>query len=497
MTSMPRMMRVPPSIRKGPRGVLGAFALMLAVAGCGAVRDSDTPQSLTSLPNAAPRLVGAETPSRREHSRILASYGGAYTDQAIDRLLGDIARRVAAASDKPDIAYRVTVLNAPSINAFALPTGDLYVTRGLLALANDTSEIAAVLAHEIGHVTAGHAFLRADRERQAVLVSRVMTDVLNNPEAGAMSLARSRIALAGFSRAQELEADTIGVRTLSRAGFDPFGAPRFLRSMERNAQLKASGFATGEKETVDFLSTHPATPERVARAAAAAKEAGGSGAADRAAYLQAIEGMVYGDDPAQGFVRGARFVHPVLGLQFEAPEGFTLDNAADAVVGIGPGDSAVRLDTAEVAESRSLRDHLAADLMEGVQVTGIEDTVIAGFPAATGIAHGNQWSFRLTAIRVGRDVYRIVFAARTLTPDVDLAFRRSTASFRRLTPAEATAVRPLRLAVTQVRAGDTVGGLAQRMAATDGRRTDRFMVLNGLNAGDTLQSGQQIKLVVD
>lgn len=476
------------------------MALLALLAGCSSLGDStSTPPSIGTLPNAAPRLVGAETPARREHARILAAYGGAYSDPAIDRLLTDVARRVAAASDRPDISYRVTVLNAPSINAFALPTGDLYVTRGLLALANDTSEVAAVLAHEIGHVTAGHAFQRADRERQAVLVSRIVTDVLNDPEAGAMSLAKSRIALARFSRSQELEADLIGVKTLQRAGYDPFGAPRFLASMERNAALRASGFSTGESETVDFLSSHPATPERVNRATNAAREAEASGRteSDRDVYLSAIEGMVYGDDPAQGFVRANRFIHPVLGLQFEAPEGFTLENAADAVVGIGPGDSAVRLDAAEVAESRSLRDHLASDLMEGVQVTNIEDTNVGGFPAVMGIAHGNQWSFRLAAIRVGKDVYRVVFAARTLTPDIDLSFRRSIDSFRRLTTAEATSTRPLRVAITTVRAGDTISGLAQRMAASDGRRLNRFLVINGLREGEQLRPGQRIKLIVD
>lgn len=476
-----------------------AAALLLVLAGCADLREPDTQPGFGALPTAAPRVVGAETPSRREHSRILAAYGGAYSDPAIDRLLADIARRVAAASERPELVYRVTVLNAPSINAFALPTGDLYVTRGLLALANDTSEVAAVLAHEIGHVTAGHAFQRADRERQAVLVSRIVTDVLNDPEAGAMSLAKSRIALARFSRTQELEADGIGVRTLGRAGYDPFGAPRFLASMERNSTLKASGFASGENETIDFLSSHPATPERVQRATALAREiaAAPNVENDRDGYLSAIEGMVYGDDPAQGFVRGNRFVHPVLGLQFEAPEGFTLENAADAVVGVGPGDAAVRLDAAEVAETRPLREHLATDLMEGVQVTGIEETTVNGFPAVTGIAHGNQWSFRLSAIRVGKDVYRIVFAARTLTPDLDLAFRRAIGSFRRLTTAEATSTRPLRVAITTVRAGDTILGLSQRMAPNDGRRLNRFLVLNGLNEGDTLKPGQRIKLIVD
>src|SRR5439155_25892060 len=146
----------------------------------------------------------------------------------------------------------------------ALPTGQLYVTRGLIALANDTSELASVLSHEMSHVIARHAAMREDQARQVALVSRVVQDVLSDPETGALALAKSKIALASFSRAQELEADGIGVGIAARAGYDPYGAARFLTSMGRNAELKSSpGQSHIDPRAPDFLSSHPATPHRI------------------------------------------------------------------------------------------------------------------------------------------------------------------------------------------------------------------------------------------
>jgi predicted Zn-dependent protease len=474
------------------------FAAALAIAGCAGFEKVTEPSG-GLVPSSAPRIVGADTPARREHARILTAYGGAYTDPALDVLLSGISARISKASDQPDIAYRITVLNSPSINAFALPTGDLYVTRGLMALANDTAEVAAVLAHEMAHVTARHAFARADKEKQAQLVSRVVTDVLGDAEAGAMSLAKSKIALARFSRDQELEADRMGVTNLARAGFDPLGAPRFLASMGRNATLRATGFGgSSESETIDFMSTHPATPERVQIATKTAEETGraGKGEADRKRFLTAVEGMVYGDDPSQGYVRGNRFVHPVIGFSFAAPPEFTLENASESIVGIGPNDTALRLDTVLVPTGQPLGRHLANDLMEGVAISSVEETEINGFPAAIAVAKGRDWNFRLAGIRFGSNVYRIVYAARNLTPETDALFRSSILSFRRLSGSEATEIRPQRLAVVTVKAGDSISSLAARMSVPN-RQVERFQVLNGLGAEQALKAGDEVKLIVE
>ena len=133
------------------------------------------------------------------------------------------------------------MLNSPAINAFALPNGHLYVSRGLIALANDKAELASVLAHEMGHVIARHAAIREEQARQTAIISHLVNDVLSDPQTGALALAKSKLTLASFSRAQEFEADGIGVGISARAGFDSFGASRFLTDMQRNADLKSNG----------------------------------------------------------------------------------------------------------------------------------------------------------------------------------------------------------------------------------------------------------------
>ena len=183
----------------------------------------------------------------------------------------------------PTCHYKITVLNSPAINAFALPTGQLYVTRGLIALANDSSELASVLSHEMAHVIARHAATREEELKQAQLITRVVNDLLTDSETGALALAKTKIKLASFSRQQEFEADGIGVGIAAHAGFDPYGAARFLTSMGRNADLKAARQSGAiDPRAPDFLSSHPATPERVKNAQTSARQFGTGGARDRA-----------------------------------------------------------------------------------------------------------------------------------------------------------------------------------------------------------------------
>jgi predicted Zn-dependent protease len=480
------------------RSAILSLALAIGLAGCSTFgfdpRDA-TPAN--SVPSSVPRIIGAQTPAQREHARILATYGGAYSDPTLDNLLAGLAKKIAASSDRPDLTYRVTVLNAPSINAFALPNGDLYVTRGVIALANDTSEVAAVLAHEMAHVAARHAFARADQERQAQLVSRVVSDVLQNPEASALALAKSKIALARFSRVQELEADRIGVRALARSGYDPYAASRFLAAMARASDARARALRS-DGDMPDFLSSHPSTPERIQLAVEAAREIGAPDlkGRDRDAFLTAINGIVYGDDPRQGVVRGPRFVHPVLGFTLMAPDGFILENTADALVGIGPAGSALRLDAEKVSKLGTPEDALAQGVVEATKVEEVESLTVNGLPAAIGVARGREWTFRVAAVQLGDDIYRLVFAARELTPDVDARFRASINSFRRLSSEEIITTRPQRLSVIKVGRGDTLESLAARMSFLD-QPLERLLLLNGLDRGAQLQPGQRIKVVVE
>ena len=475
------------------RGALVALVLLLA--GCSYQPDGKTislqlPQSQPE----APQMTAAE----REHARILASYGGVYDNPRLQGVIETTVDRLVAASERPDLKYKVTILNSPAINAFALPNGQLYITRGLTALANDKAELASVLAHEMGHVIARHAAIREEQAKQAMVISHVVNDVLSDPQTGALALAKSKLTLAAFSRAQEFEADGIGVGISARAGFDPFGASRFLTDMQRNAEIKSPAGAN-DGRTSDFLAGHPATPERVQNALLNARQFSGpgNGERDRNEYLQALDGVVYGEDPNEGFARGRRFVHPKLGFTFTAPQGFDLDNTAQAVLGIKAGDDeALRLDVVSVPAEQSLSDYLNSGWMENVDAASIEATTISGFPAATATATGESWAFRLYAVRYGSDVYRFIFAAKSRTPAVDQSFRESVSTFRRMSLKESEQIHPFRLKIVSVGAHDTVEKLSGRMAVSD-HKLERFRVLNGLGAADKLKAGEKVKLVVE
>jgi predicted Zn-dependent protease len=475
----------------GRRGALAAALLAVLASGCADATRLDPHISLPDPPKKAESVGSAQ----REHQRILAAYGGDSHDSKLESLIAKTVDRLAAASERPDLQYKVTILNSPAVNAFALPSGQLYVTRGMLALANDTAELASVLAHEMAHVIARHAAIREEQVRQAALVNHVASDLFNDPHMSAMALAKNKMMLASFSRGQELEADSIGIGISSRAGFDAFGAVRFLTAMERNAELKSAP-RNADPRHLDFLSSHPATPERVRIAQANARQyAAPEAERDKASYLASLDGLVYGEDPSEGFVRGRRFLHPRLGFTFTAPKGFSLENTSQAVLGVVEnGNDALRLDVVHVPSEQTLSQYITSGWIENIVPSSVEELTINGFPAATAIAKGEQWSFRAYAVRFGSEVYRIIFATKRSLADADREFRESVGTFRRMALAEIEIAKPLRVQIITAKAGDTAELLAGRMASLD-HPLERFLVLNNLQLGRIFKGGEQLKIV--
>jgi predicted Zn-dependent protease len=488
-------------IKSGPaaRGI-AALALVLALGACASMEQQGQRTLSSAIPAEAPRTLAIDTPASLEAKRLTATFGGEYRAPAAEAYLNDVLAKLAQASETPgETAYRVTILNSPVINAFALPSGNLFVSRGLLALANDGAEVAAVMAHEIGHITARHSYARAEREREAAVVSQAAS-VIQSRQKGEEVEALKKQTLAGFSRQQELEADGIGIRVIARAGYDPYGASRCLTSLGRSTALRASLLGQRSSDTKpDMLSTHPSTPERVAQAVAAARQIAGPGigARDRAGYLAAIDGMAFGDDPSDGYARGRKFVHPRLGFAFVAPDGFVLENSAQALLGIKNGGAeALRLDSARVPASTALETYIGSGWIDGLVQSSVETTEVNGMPAVLATARAGEWNFRLAAIRKGDDVYRLIFAARALNDETDARFKGSIASFRQTTPEEANNLKPLRLAVVKAGAGQRAEDVARHMAIAD-RPLEHFLLLNGLETAGALSAGESYKTVVE
>ena len=452
----------------------------LPIAACvtGPGRDS---RPLASIPTGIPEKALSE-----ERASLIYMFGGEY--QARDSLRNEIRTivdRIVAASDDPGQKYRITILNSSSPNAFALPNGELYVTRGLLALANDTSEVAAVIAHEVAHVTASHALKRAELEKLArSLPEGLALNETNNAES-------LQFLRASFSRAQELEADEIGIKTIAKAGYDPYGAARFLSSMSRLSNFQTLSQA-GRRMT--FLSSHPATPQRISAALVAARDIPRSDTveADRNHYLETLEGLTYGEDPSGGVIRDRQFFHPRFDFTFTAPALLKLENTTEALLGLDVnGTTAMRFDIIQADQSPTTS--LEKGWIESVKIEQIEETLINGLSSATGLGTNSDWSFRFAAIRKGSDLYRFIFATRSLTPELDRQFLDAIKSFRSLRAEERDALQPLHLTMVTASESDTVDKLIAQMRGVD-RPLDRFLVVNGLDR-PKIKSGMKYKLI--
>lgn len=476
-------------------------ALTLALAACAQLEQQG--QLFTPIPvppTDRPAPPRADNRNSVQHKELLAQFGGEYRAPAAERYIDAILVKLAAASDTPgQAAYKVTILNTPVVNAFALPSGNLYITRGLLALAGDASEAAAVMAHEIAHVTTRHSALRAEREKEAAVISHAAA-VIQNQRKGEEIRSSQRLSVASFSRQQELEADAIGVRVIARAGFDPYGASRFLTALGKSSELRAALYGK-KKSSLDFdiLSTHPSTPERVAKAVSGARQIGapGVGQRDREGYLAAINGVTFGDDPHEGFVRGPKFAHPRLGFTFTAPEGFLLENSSEAVFGVRDGgNEALRLDSVRAPTGQTLETYVQSGWVDGLLTSSIRRVDAGGLPAVTAIARAGEWNFRLAVIQVGDDLYRLIFAVKKLSDEGDRRFLAAIATFRKMSPDEARDVKPLRLAVVTAAPGDTAETLAAHMT-TPNRPLEYFMLLNGLDPSAPVTPGEHYKIVTE
>ncbi len=460
-------------------------------------------QSFTAFMSEQDELrVGAE-----EHPKILKEMGGTYQYPTIQTYVDWVGEKLAKVSDLPDLKFHFTVLNDSNINAFALPGGYVYITRGLIALADNEAEMAGVLAHEIGHVTARHTAQRystAMATNIGLIGASILGSVFGLPsDLNRVAGQVGQLYLQSYSREQELEADMLAVRYMTRAGYDPRTLESFFRKMRQHTSITQRVRGNADKDPADnIMSTHPRTADRIAQAIRLARVAPNANPRiGRDDYLTRIDGMLWGDSADQGIIHGRVFEHPDLRFRFEVPPGFYLTNSPTQVTAHGPDKTIIlfnQLAKKETQNVRDMRSYVAS--WGGGRLKQVERITINGLEAATGGARINTSEgtrdVRLIAIRFAPDrVYRFLF----LTPPEATSrrnedLRRVTYSFRALSDAEANAVKALKLRVLTVNPGDTPEKLANMMPL-ESFKLDWFMALNGLNEGEKLTPGQKVKVV--
>lgn len=450
------------------------------------------------------RQIGAE-----EHPKIIEQFGGVYDDPRMGGYVAIVGAQLAVATGAQPTQFTFTLLDSPIVNAFAIPGGYVYVTRGLVALAGNEAELGSVLGHELGHVVARHASQRQSKSTLAQLFALGLglagSAAGVGGELGNIVGGLAGAYLQGFSREQEFEADTLGIAYLARAGYAPSASASFLAKLREHSRLEAEieGRSPDEIDAYNVMATHPRTVERVERAAQMANVSGAGGRIGRDEFLDGVDGMTFGDDPDEGIIRGREFAHRALGFRFEVPAGFRLVNRPDIVVAsTGRGDALIAFDLGDARFRGTMAEYIArAWAPKGVAVRDVERFQVNGMDAGTGWFRANtdrgQADIRMVAIRFDQaHVYRFQFVAPAQGRSrLDSVFRETAQSFRRLTPAEAESIQARRLRSVVVGAGDTVDGLAARMQV-ESHAAQWFRVLNGLQPGQGVDRGARVKLVV-
>lgn len=481
-----------------------AVIVLSFTASCSTVTNPATGETeYTAVSQSQERQLG-----QQEHPKVLAEFGGAYDDPRLQAYVEDLGRRLVAVSELPEEQFTFTLLDSPVVNAFALPGGYVYITRGLISVMNSEAELAGVMGHEIGHVTAHHGARRQTQGLFAGILTMGAAILTGSQTVAQLGQLAAQGYLASYSRDNEREADQLGVRYLARTGYTPYGMAESLKAIGRHSELLAQ-MSGQEAQSVSFFSTHPQTPERITNTEQLAAEAGAppNAPAHRDRFLEAVHGMVYGDSPAQGYARGNRFVHPQIRFRFEVPQSFKLDNLPQAIIASGPQNSRIIFDQESNREVARANNDMARYISEvwakNARGGNLQRTTINGMPAATATVllqgqGGEAYEGRIAAIRFGEDrIFRFVMAAPSgAAGSLEDDFTRTIQSFQRISEAEAAKVNPLTLIVVEVRPGDTVERLAAS-AHIDDFDAARFRVINGMAPGEEVQPGQKVKVIVE
>jgi predicted Zn-dependent protease len=429
---------------------------------------------------------------------------GLYDDAALQRYVQDVGLRLARTSERPGLPWRFAVVDEPAINAFALPGGYIYLTRGILPFLDNEAELAGVLGHEIGHVTARHAAQQYTKSTTAGIGVTLLSIFV--PEARPFqSITETALGVLFLKhgRDDELQADRLGVLYSARTGWNPAGVAGMLTTLARLDE--ASGTRRG---VPNWLATHPAPADRVQQVQAAIQQVAatpvgtsGAGAIDRTAFLERIDGIVYGDSPSQGIVRGNAFLHRDLRFALNFPQGWDIRNAPAQVLAKAPETENYMLLQLVRNPQGSLEQVARASMANGGfrQVNGGR-TEINGLDAYVGTYQGNIEGLG-SAVTVAAHIVhgRSVYVVAGLAPSnqfegVERQLVSSIRSFRSLNQNEAANIRPNRVELYTVRSGDTWQSIASR--AGDGTiKPATLAIMNNSDPSRQPQPGGRIKII--
>jgi len=429
---------------------------------------------------------------------------GVYNDEELQRYVSDVGMRLAKASERPQLPWHFTVVDVPAVNAFALPGGYIYLTRGILPFLHDEAQLAGVLGHEIGHVTARHSAQQYTQATTAGIGVTLLSIFV--PEARPFQNITETalgVLFLKYGRDDELEADRLGVRYTAATGWDPSGVAGMLRTLGRLDEASGS-----RKGVPNWLSTHPAPQDRVQKLQAVVQQAeqttavGTSGRVDENQFLQTIDGIIYGDSPSEGIVRSNTFLHPDLRLSLTFPQGWEIQNSKTQVVAKAPERENYML-LQLVQNPRGGIEQIAVGSMQQAgwrQLNG-QRAEINGLDAYVGTYQGQLRGVGNVVTVAAHIVHeRNVYVFAGLAPSNDFQrvqqqFASSIRSFRELSRAEAANIRPNRVDLYTVRSGDSWQSLSERTGGTI--KPSTLAIMNNYDPTQPPRPGDRIKIVVE
>lgn len=444
---------------------------------------------------------------RQTHAEVIKAFGE-YDDPELQRYVQDIGKRLAAQSHRPELIYRFTVLDSKDVNAFALPGGYIYITRGLLAYLDDEASLAAVLGHEIGHVTARHAvqqYSAAQLANIGATLGAIFVPGMNTPAAGQLVNIAGTAILRGYGREHELEADRLGAVYMARSSYDPQRILDVLGVLKDQQQFAAEIARREGREPSSYhglFATHPDNDTRLQEIVGTARSLRtlGEPVVGREAFLNLIDGLVYGDSAREGILRGNTLYHAELGFALKFPRDWRINNRPAQVIATAPGGEAQLILLAEDLGKRiSPREYLLDRLRPG-SIAEENEFRINGLPAYSLRTVVNTQSGRRPA-RVTTLLYRdkayTLFGLSNspqLAAGLDQVFLDTARSFHALTPNEQQLARPLRLTVVEPETGSTYATLARR-SPLEFFAEQRLRLLNGDYPDGEIAPGRLLKIV--
>lgn len=435
---------------------------------------------------------------REEDPKVRQEYG-VYDNPALQRYVNEVGQRLAKASHRPGLEYHFTVVDSPEINAFALPGGYVYITRGILAYLGSEAELAAVLGHEIGHVTARHSVQQlsaATATSVGAAVAQIFVPGLRNQAGDTVLGLLGNALLSGYGREHELEADRLGAEYLSRSGYDPQAMIKVIGVLKNQELFDAEAARREGRQPQAYhgvFASHPDNDTRLQQVVGEARRPAAGAIVRQEEFLRVIDKIPFGYSASQGFVRNFVFYHPELGLALKFPDTWRIANRSDQVVATHPAAAVlIGLRHAGPAQGNPL------DVLRKAigNVSGAALTPVNGLPAAIASANVRGYPTRAAAIFLGKSAFLVLGQARSVPafqralPDIDAAI----GSFHAITDAERKQARPYTLRIINVPTGIAFADLARKSPLGE-YAVSYLRLLNGRYPNGEPAAGQALKII--